>query len=299
MTTASPLDLARQRLSAPAKPMITPPAQPSLVTGGALPTPPLLPATGGLSAPAPGRPTSITPPPPAAAPGAPITDFGPGNDLRFSQVNPTASGRLTNLADLSTGAATKIGQGPSLSDAASKQFDLLGQQSAEQRKLGIQDIGRSAATFGRLGSGKVTTDLGNLEDVLRTREEQARAGLSAQTAIGEGENRRADLASLYGLESGVAGQEAAKRGEVRGERGYQTDTAQQTLDNQVKQKALEDALLNSQYGRAATEAGVGLAGGQLKLGQGAAAAGGASDLLSQLSLEDYLKKLKANQFTQV
>lgn len=323
----SPLDQARLRAplgtSLVAKPAGTAAPAPTTMWKPTLPTAPrpnIAPSAPGITAPltrpqigptAPAIAGAIGAPPPAARPNigptvppvpqeppGPITEFGPGNDLRSSQVNPTASDRLKRLqGTVDTGVAA-VGSSPSLSDAAAKQFELLGKQSAEQRRLGIQDIGRSAATLGRLGSGMVTTDLGNLEDVLRTREENARAGLSANIAQQEAADRRANLASTSGLEGQVYGQEAGARGEVRGERGYQTDTAQTALENRIRQKALEESLTQGQFGRELGGAGVGLQAGEIQSNAANQASGAAGDVLSNLGLQQSLDAYtKANPTT--
>lgn len=211
----------------------------------------------------------------------PITDFGPGNDLRSSQINPLASNRLQQTQSVVDAARGQIGQGPTLSDAARREFDLLGQQSAEQRQLGIRNIGQAAARLGRIGSGMVTTDLGNLEDVLRTREEQARSGLAADVARGEASDRRANLGALSGLEGQLFGQEAGQRGELRTERGYQTDSANQATDRRIQQRLLEEQLLNSGFNRELAGAELGLQGSDL-YGQDAAAS---SDVTAELLAE--------------
>jgi hypothetical protein len=50
-------------------------------------------------------------------------------------------------------------------------------------------------------------------------------------------------------ESGQFGREAAQRGELRGERGYQGDTAQQAITNRANQVAMEAALQQQQFGQ--------------------------------------------------
>jgi len=210
--------------------------------------------------------------------------------LRFNQINPVASDRLKGLQGTVDQNAAQVGQGPSLSDAAATEFKLLGEQSARDRQLGIQDIGRSAAKFGRIGSGRVTTDLGNLEDTLRMREENARRGLSADVAQGEAVNRRANLGATSGLENQIYGQEAGSRGEVRGERGYQSDTAQQALENRIRQKALEESLTQGGFNRDLATSELGLQGAQI---QGNTAAGeqqAGGDVLANLGLQDSLSQ---------
>lgn len=186
------------------------------------------------------QPTAPTPPPPPAPAGIPLNDlppgqpgplqeFGPGNDLRTTQINPYTGARLGGIQSGNDVLYKSLTEGPSLSDAAAEQYRLLGEQGAEQRQLGVRNIGQAAARLGRLGSGMVTTDLGNLEDVLQTRENQARRGLAADVAYGEAANRRANLGAGQSYEGDVYNQGVGARNEARGERGYQQDLATQAM----------------------------------------------------------------------
>lgn len=311
--TRSPLESAPTGLPKPPTTSIAPTAPPGgpAPQGQAPQIAPMAPGgAGGASLPRPQLPSpganveTGVPMPPNIHPPAPqdqpnpggdfITPFGPGDDLRFQQINPLATERLRQLQSATNTAAGAVGQGPSLSDAAATEFDLLGQQSGEQRTRGLREIGRAGATLGRLGSGMVRTDIGNLEDVLRTREEQARRGLSADVARGESENRRLNLGATAGLEGQVYGQEAGQRGELRGERGYQTDTAQQALDNRIRQRSLEEALLEGQFGREATGAQLGLQGAGLQSQLAAGEQGAAGDMFANIGLQDSLQKYYQN-----
>jgi hypothetical protein len=262
--------------------------------------PPIMPETPGRP---PVPPPSIQPPivpgsPPNLGPvvqpdTGPLTTFGPGNDLRDQQINPLASNRLTGVQGMVDAAGRAIGGGPSLSDAAAQQFKLLGEQSAEQRQLGIRDIGQGAARLGRIGAGMTTNQLTSLEDLLRTREEQARSGLSADVAQGEAGNRRANLAALTGLEGQQYGQEQGQRGELRGERGYQADTAQNAIQNRVQQRLLEEQLLNSGFGRGLDSANLGLRGSELYSTDAAQSGEATQALLTELGRAAAKKKRTA------
>lgn len=246
---------------------------------------PSTPAIGGT------RPPEPAPAKPPASGGDFVTDFGPGDDLRFSQVNPLATARLRQLQGQTDTAAGAVGQGPNLTQSALDRLAELDQATTEQRRVGIQDIGRGNAALGRLGSGMVTSQLGDLEALLQARGTAARKSLAGDIATQEAADRRANAATSAGIEGQVAGQEAGARGEVRGERGYQADTAQQALDNRIRQRALEESLTQGAYGRQLGAAELGLQGatlqGNLAQGEQEAAAGGLSDLALQESLKRY------------
>lgn len=217
-----------------------------------------------------------------------VTDFGPGDDLRYSQINPLATARLRQLQGGVDTAASKLATGPDLTAAAQDKLRLLEEQSRPAFEKALQQVGQRASALGRLGAGMTTSELG---DVTVSRERSlsdARRQLASDLAFAQGGESRANLASLSGLEGQQYGQEAGQRGEVRSERGYQSATAQQTLDNQIRQKALEEALTQGAYGRNLSTAELGLQGATLQsnLAQGEqeAAAGGLSDLALQEAL---------------
>lgn len=212
-----------------------------------------------------------TPPPPTES-GGPLTDFGPGNDLLSTQVNPTTGERLGGVQSGNDVLYKALTQGPNLGQAALDQFKNIQSQTSEQRQRGIQDIGRSAARLGRLGSGMVTTDLGNLEDTLRSHENQALGDLAYNTATQESANTRANLGAGQGYESQLYGQGQNARNEVRTERDYQAQQSQQALQNEIVRRQLQ-----AQYQQYL--ASLGLQGAGLYGDQAAASQGAASSLL--------------------
>lgn len=173
-------------------------------------------------------PAPLPLPLPIQSPNAAITRIDPANDLRSTMIAPTA--------------------GPSRSQIALDRLKSFDMDTADERARGIRDIGRSAAKFGRLGSSMVSTDLGSLEERLARAREQMLLNLSANTAEGEIGDARMD------------------RGELRGERNFQVDRADNAIDRNVQQRFMEDALVNSQFNRDRV-----LANAELDLAQGAEA----------------------------
>lgn len=220
----------------------------------------------------PGVTPNIGPTPPPTESGGPLTDFGPGNDLLSTQVNPTTGERLGGVQSGNDVLYKALTQGPNLQQSALDQFKNIQSQTSEQRQRGIQDIGRSAARLGRLGSGMVTTDLGNLEDTLRSHENQALGDLAYNTATQDSANRRANLGAGQGYESQLYGQGQNARNEVRTERDYQAQQSQQALQNEIVRRQLQ-----AQYQQYL--ASLGLQGAGLYGDQAAASQGAASSLL--------------------
>lgn len=280
--------------AAPAQPpapninMQRPNIAPMAPQGGALPPPQQQPPSGLSVTP------GVQPPRPNIGPMAPqdqggaITDFGPGNDLRFQQINPLDSARTNRLSDQTSAAADKVANGPDLAKAGLDKLAELRQGLSEDRRIGMQDIGRSAAKFGRLGAGQTTSQLGDLESSLQARELAAEKGLSGDLTLQEAADRRANAGTLAGLQDQSFGQGAQQRNELRGERGYETDTAQRDLENRIRQRALEEELTQGAFGRDLATAQTGLQAGQIQgqTAQGEQQAGG--DVLSNLGLQDSL-----------
>jgi hypothetical protein len=171
---------------------------------------------------------------------AQLSRINPANDLRSIQIAPTA--------------------GPSRSQIALDRLKSFDMGQADDRQRGIQGIGRAAARLGRLNSGMVTTDLGNLEERLNRERERTLLDLSANTAEGEIGDARYD------------------RGELRTERGFQTGQAENAIDRNVQQRLLEETLLGNEWNRNRV-----LADAELKLGESAGQSGSeAMDALAEL-----------------
>jgi hypothetical protein len=284
-----------------AQPLAPPPpdsfgAQP--LTEAPLPPPTSVPTTPGATALPPPAPDNFG----APAPGAePITTFGPGDNLIPTQINPVTDPRTAATQGLVDTAAGKVG-GVDLRAAGSDIFNSLLAQSLPGYQAAARGILQDAAAGGRLGSGmteeELTSDpfgasgLGLQLGKYRTQLAQQLAG---SLAPAEAEGRRADLSSLAGLEGQQFGQGAEQRGELRGERGYQSDQSQQALQDRINQLILQDQLLNSATGRAATAAGVNLAGAGIEGQQAATDQAGAGGLLGQQSEDDYLQQQMAAQ----
>ena len=235
------------------------------------------------------QPMVLPRPPKPTAPGL-TPQFGPGNDLRFSQIDPTASTRLSGLQGQVSGAAGRIAGGPDLTSAAQEKLRLFEEQGEPGFQKALQAVGRKAGALGRLGAGMTTSELGDVASLRERDISQARRGLASDLAFAEGGERRANLGALSGLESQVFGQEQGARGELRGERGYQADTAQQALENRIRQRMLEESLTEGAFGRQATRAQLGLQGAGLYGEQAAQSGATAADLLQELALQETLRR---------
>jgi hypothetical protein len=236
---------------------------------------------------------SITPPATSSVSGT--TPFSGSSNLIGQQVTPQANPMTNRLLSGAESAISGVG-GPAADTAslrgtyasglsglnaapdrkalaldALKTFD---EQQADTEKLGIRDIGRNAAAAGRLGSGVVSTQLGDLQSTLARDRNQMERSLAGDVASQSLNDRLATLGAqgqglgqLSGLDSanasfginkgnalaGLAGQtfgnDLTNRNEIRNEREYQSGLEQKGIDNAFRQYEVEQGSLNDQFGR--------------------------------------------------
>lgn len=135
-------------------------------------------------------------------------------------VGPEA-GRARELA---SGALEGVVGGQGRGEIADSRFRNLLEQAEDAERLGTQGIARDAARLGRLGSGMVTTSLGDLrERTQRTLAQQAR-GLAADTAEGEIGDRRSALSAALGAGGQFRAEDRDLRDESRFERAFERGT---------------------------------------------------------------------------
>ena len=211
---------------------------------------------------------------------------GPGQLPDFEGIGAGTfdpSAQTQGLEGQAIGAVGEALGAPGIGAAAQGQLQNIFEQSADARKLGSRDIGRSAAAFGRVGSGVVNTQLGDLEERIQRGQQQAFRGLAGDTAQAEATDRLARA----GLGLGAAGQFAGRdlstagfqqglRGEARGERGAEFDQAAARAGLGLQQAGAlqglgaqefgqEQALRGQDVGERRDEFGQALAGGQFGL----------------------------------
>lgn len=233
------------------------PAKPQVATGGYPGLAPMTPPAPQPATPAPATPQAAplptaAPATPSAAPAvAPVgsTQFGPGNDLRSTQINPGASPRLAGVQGQVDTAANKLASGPDRFGIAQDRFKTFAEQTDPAYQASLRSATQKAAANGAVGSGMLSTDYGNL-DLARERQLSGeRSSLFSNALEGTIGDTRANVGLLSGLEGQQYGQEAGARNELRGERGYQTGLEDQAYNRGIQGLTLEDALTNSAFGR--------------------------------------------------
>lgn len=149
---------------------------------------------------------------------------------------------------------------PSRQELAGQTFQNLLEQAEESQILGTRGIGQEAARLGRIGSGQVTTSLGDLNLALRRGLGREARGLAAETAGQTLADQLAQLRAgtgaaqaLQGLDLSRAGFEQGLRGEARGELGREFEQGLASL-------GAEQALRGEARGERAAGLEFGLAG---------------------------------------
>ena len=103
-------------------------------------------------------------------------------------------------------------EGPNRQDLAQRSFDLLGEQADIDFAKRTQDVGRSAATFGRIGQGEVSTRLGTLAGDRERFLAQARERLGIETGGAQLEDQLSRLEGTLGAGRAISGEDLARGG---------------------------------------------------------------------------------------
>lgn len=192
-----------------------------------------LPGVGGVA----GKPPSGAPPV-GGAPGAPAGSAGGAFSnprerfAQLSQIDPNADLRGTQIAPEPT---DRFG-------AAKMRFDALKSQLEKDLVAKQRGVTQSAAAGGRLGSGMLRTDHGNLLD-------------SFSTNLGDSGNR-----FLADALDAQIGDESNWRNELRGERDYQVGQERETYGRGVDRWRMEQDAQDRDFSRNVTRATIGYGG---------------------------------------
>lgn len=224
------------------KPLVNP-ASTTPITAAIPQTPPNVPVPAPVPAPVPGNTGIVGPAQGGSAP-APIVP-GSATDLRYQTVMPGAS-PLTGQANSAVGnAMQQLTSGPDRAALAQQMFDTFAHGSQGAYDHALTDATRRAAANGRLGSGMLTNEYGDLANQRETQLDTVKQGFMQNALSGTIQDRLNNLGALGGIQGQLSGQDAAQRGEVRDERGYQQGLDQQALQNAIQQILMGDQLQNS------------------------------------------------------
>ena len=178
-----------------------------------------------------------------AATGVPgASTFGPGGaNLIGAQVNPTTDTRLAATQTATDAASRALTTAPDRGQIAGSTYDALVARGEPAYQAQLRQVGQRAAALGRVGAGMTTNELTDVS-TQRSRDLDLSRRELANTAAGATMgDRLSTLNAMSGLEGQQAGQGAANRAEVRGERGYQYSLSQDAQNAAIQQGLTEDA----------------------------------------------------------
>jgi hypothetical protein len=221
-------------------------------------------------------PSSAAAPTPTVPPSGsvPLSDFSPGNDLRFTQINPTLNPGTQAVQGLAMGDVTALHNAPDRGALAAQTFDQIRRQGEPAYEHALQGVGQKAAALGRLGAGMTTSELGDVASTRQKNLDFLSQQLATDAAGQTLQDRLATLGATAGYQGQLFGQGQAQQEALRGERAFESGTAQQALDNATRQQALMASL--------------GLQGAEMNYRQGSEASGAAGDVLGNLALQHAL-----------
>jgi hypothetical protein len=174
-------------------------AQPTIATSVA--QPPTTPAITGHTQPV----------QPQVVPYAQTSTFGPGQDLRATQIAPGDQANRYKIAG--------------------DRFDQFAQASEPAYQQAIRKATAAAAANGRLGSGMLTNAYGDVASQRASAMDQARRGFLTDALEGSIQDDR------------------YSRDELRGERGYQNDQARYAGTNALAQRQFEEQMRDAEFRR--------------------------------------------------
>lgn len=194
-------------------------------------------------------PPSVAPPTSATAMPAGVTPIDPSNDLRNKTIAPGAADpRLTDRQQMSDAALKDVAKVDRYELAKSK-FDEFAKSTEGDYLLNNRLATQRAAAGGRLGSGMLRTDYGNL-DLARSRDLQGardrflNEALEGSIADSFGKSR-----VLQDAEGDLVSRGRADRDELRGERGYENELENQAFGRRRQQMLDENMLTDSSFDR--------------------------------------------------
>jgi hypothetical protein len=194
----------------------------------------------------------------AASPtGYAASSFGPGSDLRSTQINPADSSDQSIFRQQRMNAANNLANGASRSEIAQQRLAAFDQAAEPAIRDGIRRVGQQASKFGRLGMGETEVEtLRPYTDYLTQRAALSK-NLAADTAEGEIGDRFNTLGAFRSLFGDEESTNASRRGEVRGERDWQQTLAQLAFENAFRTRGMENSEQQQAFQQALGLAGIG------------------------------------------
>jgi hypothetical protein len=235
---------------------------------------------------------------PGGAPASPQVGGGGPAVAASPDANPMPGGRpaspyaspytpeQAHAQSLASGMAEKVAGGEDLTKSGVDVMKGYIAQTDPQYQADIRSAMQAAAAGGTLGSGMLKEKL--LADptgasglaTMRGKDINARAmELAGSLAPAEAQRRAGATSTLGGYAGSLYGQ------------------GEGAINTQMRQRAMQEELLNSAFGRQATTAQLGMQGAGMLGEQATGAAGGAGDLMRNLALRDAMARMYAQPRT--
>jgi hypothetical protein len=203
---------------------------------------------------------AVTVPPPSMAPPSvvpPMTSFSQDSNLINQQINPAASPRLLGAQGLTDSAVSQALTGPDRAQLGQQYYDTFAQRAQNQFGHALTDATNKAAAHGQIGSGMLTNQYGDLTQQFNLDNTTAASDFATRALEGTIGDRLNNAQLARANENSIYGQGANDRNELRGERGYQQNLAEEAIAQRIAQNQMEQGQQQQNFGDAATLYGLG------------------------------------------
>lgn len=164
-----------------------------------------------------------------APPGS--TPFGPDSNLIGTQLNTTPAADTAAARGEISSQYGKFAGMPDRRALAEQEYNALATLDNANLGRDIQGAGQRAAQFGKLGSGMVTAETGDIFGQHRDYLAKVKSDLATSTAGQMTQDQLNRLSAAQGVTGQLSGLDDAAYGKNYAERGYQAGESQQAYDN--------------------------------------------------------------------
>lgn len=166
-----------------------------------------------------------------------LTPFDANNNLIGQQIGVNSPDTQAARQGISTqlGALDAM---PNRQQLAEQSYNALANLDTANLQRDIQGAGQRAAQFGRLGSGMVTAETGDIFGQHQAELANIKAQLASGTAGQEAQDALNRLSAQQGVAGQLSGLDQQQYGNLTNERGYQAGLSQQAYNNALSAAGL-------------------------------------------------------------
>ena len=169
----------------------------------------------------------------------PTDTFGEESNLIGSEITPQPDPRLMNYQSALDSIMGKMVNGPNRLDLAKQYYENFSNETEGDYNRSLTRATDMGAAHGRLGSGILTNQYGDLAERRLRDKENAKSRLltgALEGTIGDTRNAFNDIGAA---ERNIFGEGKSDRGEFRTERDYQRNLAEQAILRRIQQQVME------------------------------------------------------------